>query len=105
MAARDTSARARRRADHGRVITSLTHRRWGLFCSSGTKPRRFERAGANGALFILGDQHEGLRGEGLADGNHHAAARGELFKQGRRDLAGGTGDDDGVEGRLLRASR
>ncbi len=40
-------------------------------------------------------------GEGLADGDHHDAAGGELLEQRRRDLAGGTGDDDGVEGGFL----
>ena len=43
-----------------------------------------------------------LQHETLADRNHHTRAGPELVEQGRRDAAGGRGDDDPIEGRNLR---
>ena len=49
---------------------------------------------------VFFDDHELLGHEAAADRDHHTAARLQLRNQGRRDVIGCGGNDDGIKGRM-----
>ena len=67
----------------------------------GNETHRQDASGFHFAIAVFFHHDQALGRVDWADRNDHTSPGPKLFQQWRRDVIGGRGDDDGVEGRLV----